>query len=113
MDPKIIIEEFDSYKVFLYDDKAHNPDIDESIIIPYSGGKVFFLFYSNGKHVNRTIGNAGSMQHFVYIPTAKYPRYIDLLRYEKPLYISITPDTSCAYITTEFEPVGEGPTDMS
>lgn len=107
------IEEFSSYKIFLYDDVAHDPTIDEAIMIPYSRGTVYFSFYHEGKHENHTRGEEGSYQHFVYIPTSKYPRFVDLLRYEKPLYIAVDEKSNSAYLTTEMEPVGEGNVDMS
>jgi hypothetical protein len=113
MSEKFTIEEFSEYKVFLYDEPTHSPQIDESIVIPYSGGHVYFLFYNDAAHGNRTEGEAPHYRHYIYVRAVKFPRFIDILRYEKPLYIAVDPIEHTAYITTELEPVGEGDEDQS
>ncbi|HKK88796.1 MAG TPA: hypothetical protein VJ917_08095 [Saprospiraceae bacterium] len=107
------IEEFSEYKVFLYDRPSHGDDIDESIVIPYSEGDVYFIFYSSGEHQNETKGKAPNLKSYIYIRSERFPRFIDILRHEKPLYIAVDSEEHSAYITTELEPVGEGDEDQS
>jgi len=102
-----IIEEFKYYKVFLYGRKAGGEQTDYGIDIHIPSGKARLKFCSNYMRENECIEKNGKYFFKVYLRADKYPAFIDILRYEKPLYFFYDLDKNLSYITTEDEPVGE------
>ncbi len=95
------IEEFKTYKVFLFRDSY-------SIHITLKSGKAIFRFVT-GRLENNKVTDAGNHRLYeVYQPKDSYAAFIDILRNEKPLFFFFSDIDHSAYITTSDEPVGEG-----
>ena len=96
-----LIEEFKTYKVYLFKDK-------NSIHLNVKSGKAVIRFIK-GRMKKNKLNQAGKKSLYeVYQPWESYPHFIDLLRNEKPLYFFFSFVDNSAYITTSDEPVGEG-----
>lgn len=109
MSNNFIIEEFKHYKVSLYGRKGEGLRNDYSIQFRIPSGHVVLRFtkdlslenyYENHKHED-------AKNFYVYLRVDKYPAFIDIFRYEKPLFFYYNLDTNQAYVTTSDEPVGE------
>ena len=102
-----IIEEFKHYKVFLYGRNAKGERTDYGIQFRIPSGKVFLKFTHDFKQSNYFEPEGGHTNFYVFFRVEKYPAFIDIFRYEKPLYFFYNMDNNQAYVTTSDEPVGE------
>lgn len=101
-----IIEEFTTYKVFLYSDHS-DENADTGIQIKLESGIAYLHFMRSNMPDNRIVDKGNFHDYHVYIALDKFPFYIDILRNEKPLYFYYNLDDNLSYITTSDEPVGE------
>lgn len=102
-----IIEEFQFYKVFLYGKDAEGEQTDYGIDLSIPSGKVYIRFCKDFMPKNYIEEVGGKKKLHVYLRADKYPRWIDILRYEKPLFFYYNFDENKCYLTTSDEPVGE------
>ena len=103
---QFIIEEFKTYKVFLYGSKVNdNAEYALQITLPVGRAYIKFCKGKLKKHSYKLVGD--SYTFHTYYSVDKYPVFIDLFRNEKPLYFYFNLKTKTSYITTEQEPVGE------
>lgn len=106
-DKQFIIEEFLFYKVFLYGRSAGGEKTDYSIQIKVPSGKAILRFTRDYSQANNFVKKGKEYEFYVYLRAEKYSAFIDILRYEKPLFFYYNLDTNESYITTSDEPVGE------
>ncbi len=101
-----IIEQFKSYKVFLYGGGAAG--LSSGVIhLSLPSGKAILRFRDGRLKKNKATVNGKNSTYEVYIKADRYLAFIDLLRNEKPLYFFYDLKGNVAYITTSDEPVGE------
>lgn len=103
-----IIEEFNHYKVSLYGRKVKGQQTDYGIQFNIPSGKAYLYFCKNYMQDNYIEEKKNSKIFHIYLRAEKYPAFIDLLRYEKPLFFFYNYNDDSFYITTSDEPVGEG-----
>jgi hypothetical protein len=103
-----LIEEFTTYKVFLYGRKVKGEQTDQAIYINIPSGKAHFYFCSNYMKDNYVEDKNGKKHFHVFLRAEKYAHWIDLFRNESPLFFFYDYDRDLCYITTSDEPVGEG-----
>ena len=106
-DDQFIIEEFLFYKVFLYGRSAGGEKTDYGIQINVPSGKAILRFTRDYSKQNTYTKKGNDYEFIVYLRAEKYPAFIDILRYEKPLFFYYNLATNESYITTSDEPVGE------
>jgi len=107
LDSQFIIEEFLFYKVFLYGRTAGGEKTDYSIQINVPSGKAILRFTRDFTKPNSFVKKGDDYEFLVYLRAEKYPAFIDILRYEKPLFFYYNLESNESYITTSDEPVGE------
>ncbi len=102
-----IIEEFGMYKIFLYDQNTQG-HADYSIQFKIPSGRVIMKFWDGSVPKNRTKGEGTPhITFYVNHDRSKYPIFVDLLRYEKPIFFYYNFSDGTTYLTTTDEPVGE------
>lgn len=106
-------EEIKKYSVEYYAGGNSTYDFRAIVDLRRADGSVFacLYFYRNPAAMPNIDdqGNPGRPYAWCFFPAADYPRVIDLLRNEKPLYFRyITGVLKMGVITTSNEPVGEG-----
>jgi hypothetical protein len=102
-----IIEEVLHYKVLLYSRNSGGEKTDYGIQFRIPSGKAILRFTRDYELQNRVETHGESHVYHVYIRSEKYPSYIDILRYEKPIFFYYDMTNNLSYITTGDEPVGE------
>lgn len=107
LDDNFIIEEFLFYKVFLYGRSSGGEKTDYGIHINIPSGKAILRFTRDYAQQNAFTKKGDVHEFIVYLRAEKYPAFIDILRYEKPLFFYYNLDSNESYITTSDEPVGE------
>lgn len=112
MSDNFIIEEFDTYKVFLYGKKFEGQQTDYGIDITIPSGKVYFRFCKNYMKDNECTEVNGKKIFYIYLRAEKYHGWIDLLRNETPMFFYYNFDDDSCYLTTSDEPVGENETNL-
>ncbi|MBT8189207.1 MAG: hypothetical protein HKN67_09645 [Saprospiraceae bacterium] len=101
-----IIEEFSFYKIFIYNNQSEK-NADASIQIKLDSGMAYIHFMRNSLPPNH-VEDKGQLKNFhVYVSYDKFPDYVDIMRYEKPMFFYYNEDDQRSYITTSDEPVGE------
>ncbi len=95
------------YKVFLYSRNAGGEKTDYSIQFRIPSGKAILRFTRDYELENRVENHGDSKTFYVYLRVEKYYNYIDILRYEKPIFFYYDFDSNQSYLTTSDEPVGE------
>lgn len=106
--PNFIIEEFKHYKVFLYGRNAEDERTDFGIQFRIPSGRAYLKFTHDLDQKNRyETDEGGHLNFYVFLRADKYPAYIDIMRYEKPLFFFYNMDNNQSYVTTSDEPVGE------
>ena len=70
----------------------------------YIGG---IYFYDDELSTGWNDGYSGSSL-FMFLPASHFPRIIDLLRNEEPLFFTFNNSSGKTYLSTSAEPVGEG-----
>ena len=113
MEDQFIIEEFSTYKVFLYGKKFEGQQTDYGIDITIPSGKAYFRFCKNFMKDNHVEERNGKKYFFIYMREEKYAKWIDLLRNETPMYFFYNYTDDSCYITTSDEPVGESETQLN
>jgi hypothetical protein len=103
-----IIEEVLHYKVSLYSRNAGGERTDYGIQFRVPSGIAILRFTRDYEIQNSVEKKGKSNIYHVYIRAEKYPAYIDILRYEKPIFFYYDLANNLSYITTSDEPVGEG-----
>lgn len=106
-DNQFIIEEFFYYKVFLYGRTAAGEKTDYSIQLNLPSGKAILRFTRDFAQENTYEKIGDEYKFYVYLRAEKYPAFIDILRYEKPLFFFYNFQSNESYMTTSDEPVGE------
>lgn len=106
MDDNFIIEEFLFYKVFLYG-RSSGGQTDYGIQIKIPSGKAILRFTRDFSQINTYTKKGSEYEFIVYLRAEKYPAFIDIFRYEKPLFFYYNLTTNESYVTTSDEPVGE------
>lgn len=96
-----IIEQFKTYKVFLFKDT-------NSIHIKLKSGKAILRFIKGRLKKNKITAAGKQNLYESFYPMDSYMAHIDLLRNEKPLFFFFSELDNSSYITTSDEPVGEG-----
>ena len=81
-----IIEEFKFYKVFLYGNKFQHPETDYGIQFRIDSGIVLIKFGTGKLEDNHVETKGNKKLFFCYFRSDQYYNFIDLMRYEKPLY---------------------------
>ena len=104
---QFIIEEFLFYKVFLYGRSAGGEKTDYSVQLNLPSGKAILRFTRDFALANTYEEIGDEYKFYVYLRAEKYPAFIDILRYEKPLFFYYNFETNESYVTTSDEPVGE------
>ena len=66
-------------------------------------GSVFFM--KKGVNIPANVESAGNP--ILYFPAANFEEIMNILRHEKPLYISLVPSNGIGTISTSSEPIGE------
>ena len=107
MSDNFIIEEVLHYKVFLYSRNAGGEKTDYSIQFRVPSGKAILRFTRDYELQNRYETHGDLNIYHVYLREEKYYNFIDILRYEKPIFFYYDLDNNLSYITTGDEPVGE------
>ena len=102
-----IIEEFKHYKVFLYGRNAEGERTDYGIQFKIPSGKVFLKFTRDYEQANYFEPEGAHLNFYVFLRVEKYASFIDIMRYEKPLFFFYNKKNNQAYVTTSDEPVGE------
>ncbi len=107
------IEEFKNYKVFLYGFTDENDAVEASIHIKLSNAMGILKFCKGVVPKNYTEQKGGTKVLNLHFRANRYPHFIDILRYERPLYFYYNKETDVGFITTSDEPVGEGNDDRT
>jgi hypothetical protein len=107
MDGKFIIEEFKQYKVFLYGQKFAGEQTDYGIDLSLPSGKAYLRFLNNFMKDNYVETHGNKNYYHIFLRADKYSAFIDILRYEQPLFFYYNFDNDSFYLTTSDEPVGE------
>jgi len=68
-------------------------------------------FYPDSKNLPENYYDVKSNLVYLRYRLAMYPKVIDLLRNEKPIYFSYSEKSNVGYVRTGKEPVGEGDED--
>ncbi len=102
-----IIEEFEFYKVFLYGRNVQGEKTDYGIHMNIPSGNAILRFTRDYTLENYCEEKNGKKTFYVFLRVEKYPSYIDIMRYEKPLFFFYDFDSDESYVTTSDEPVGE------
>jgi len=108
-----IIEEFTFYKVSLFGRNVQGEKTDFGIQFKIPSGRAILRFTRDLTKENKVVEKGDSKLFYVYLRAEKYPAFIDIMRYEKPLFFYYNLDNNQAYVTTSDEPVGEGDHDES
>ena len=103
---KFIIEEFLHYKVFIYGRRMEGM-AQYSIQFKIPSGMVVIRFWEGLIPPNSYEEHNSKYTFYANFGKEKYPIFIDLMRYEKPLFFYYGLDTNLTYMTTSDEPVGE------
>lgn len=101
-----IIEEFSFYKIFIYNNLSEK-NAEASIQIKLESGMAFVHFMKDSLPPNHVDRRGQSKNYHVYVNYDKFPDYVDVMRYEKPLFFYYNETDQLSYITTSDEPVGE------
>ncbi len=107
------IEEFNKYKVFLYGFEDNEDAVEASIHLKLSNAMGILKFCKGKVPTNYTEMKGPTKILNLHFRANRYPHFIDLLRYEKPLFFYYNKETHVGFITTSDEPVGEGDVDRS
>ena len=101
-----IIEEFTTYKVFLYGRKYKGRTY-YGIDLHLPSGTAFLRFSHDDKRENHCVEQGDKKYYHIFLDKEKFPAFIDILRNEKPLFFYYDFEDDSTYITTSDEPVGE------
>ena len=99
-----MINEFDSYRLYYH--SAPQYQWQSRLFLYKNGGfagSVFFMKEGVSMPENVEIGG----QPRLHFPAAKFEEIMNVLRHEKPLYISLVPANGIGTISTTNEPIGE------
>lgn len=108
MGTNFIIEEFNLYKVFLYGRKHMGRQTYYGIDLTLPSGTAYLRFSENDERENHVVKRGEGKYYFhIFLDRQKFPKFIDILRNEKPLFFFYNFDDDSTYITTSDEPVGE------
>ena len=96
--------EFDAYRLYYNSAPQYHW---QSRLYLYNGGayigSVFFM--KDGVNIPENIEISGRPR--LHFPAVKFEEIMNILRHEKPLYITLVPSNGIGTISTSNEPVGE------
>ena len=96
--------EFDSYRLYYHSAPQYSW---QSRLYLYNNGSfvgsIFFMKEGVSIPANIEVGGHARL-HF---PTGKFEEIMNVLRHDKPLYISLVPSNGIGTISTSNEPIGE------
>ena len=101
-----VIEEFTFYKITLHNNIS-DEDAECTIMIKLDDGAAYLHFMRGELPTNRIVQKGNYRDYHTYINLDKFHNYVDIMRYEKPLFFYYEVDTNRSYVTTSDEPVGE------
>ncbi len=101
-----IIEEFTTYKIFLYNNISEQ-NANCGIQIKLNSGIAYLHFMRSNLPNNQIISKGNFNDYHCYVSLDKFAHYVDILRNEKPLYFYYKHNDNLSYVTTSDEPVGE------
>jgi hypothetical protein len=107
------IEEFKNYKVFLYGFTDEDNAIEASIHIKLSNAMGILKFCKGTVPKNYSEMQGTRKVLNLHFRANRYMQFIDILRYERPLFFYYNKETNVGFITTSDEPVGEGNEDRT
>ncbi|MBT8231226.1 MAG: hypothetical protein HKO66_03010 [Saprospiraceae bacterium] len=103
-----IIEEFKKYKVTLYSNNSPGHEL-YSIHLKLPSGEAVFKFVKGGSYSNSYLETVNNQNKYeIFFDVERFPHFIDILRYEGPMFFYFNKTDHHGYITTSDEPVGEG-----
>lgn len=96
-----------TYAALLYPNPS--PDGNQSRINIYTadGYKLYILFRSDGTSMPANTYNSSTKIGVAYEDVSRYAEYIDLLRNEKPVWVTFNEEAKSFVVYASGEPVGE------
>ena len=96
--------EFDSYRLYYHSAPQYNW---QSRLYLYNNGAYVGSIYFMKDDVSIPANDVVGDHPRLYFPAGKFEEIMNVLRHEKPLYISLVPSNGIGTISTSSEPIGE------
>lgn len=99
---------FDSYQVFYYSGPTQFSAVIQCYASGVFNGRIGFYPDAGPVVPNGTIAPLGTAVPAINYTISRFPAVMDMLRFEKPLYIFFDTGTGVGFVgTSQMEPVGE------